>query len=548
MTQNFSRTIGKRSGVQLNEINDQSEQPSTSTVAHNIAIVGRFPRGRIDKVFAVSQGRFKRTIGQAVSLAVSALAEPAVHIYESLKAGTIQAIVSRLVAAGSTNKLLVAAVPSGEAEGGAANVWSVVDEETGPTGDFLIALKHLECFSDGVVAEIHAHAVTAANGTPAESNIISVQLRDVIDNKIILGPYKGSLDVGALDEFQKSFYIGDVIAQSTDVLQVVEVKDGATVAPAATFYGRKNNKDQWASKKLEYFTEGAQVYTTDELDAALDRIKRSRPTFTYLCSGGTESVALLSRLLALGKTLNRQVLWDIPGRLNPEAAATFYSSIGGDADSLYSHAYWAPLSADNPVVGGKAIFGTSGMQAGLRCKRNAQTNAKGIAPRNRPIAGDDYSVARTNITQIFDLDEDIDLEVLAESRINPVIFRDYTTGGKYAWVDSVTGAQTEGASKLIAVAEMATYVDDTVAAAAQGFLQKPMAEAITETTKFLEKFFEALQSAGWLQASAELGGACYSATVQANANQPFEKMNVEYSICYDGTNRITVVQQNLVKV
>lgn len=544
MSQVFSRSVGKRSGVQLNNIIDQSEQPSTSTVAHNIAMAGRFPRGRIDKVFAVSQGKFKRTLGQAVSLAVSALAEPAVHIYEALQAGTVQAIVSRLISAGAVNQLMVASAVT--AEGG--EVWTLADEATGPAAGYLIAIKHLECFSDGVIAEIHADAVTTANGAKAVSKVISLQLRDVIDNKVILGPFKGSLDVTALDEFQQSYYIGDIVSQSTDVLEVVSVADGASVSPDTVFYGRKDNKDLYASKTLKYFTEGDQVYTTDELDAALDRIKRSRPTFTYLCSGGTESVALLSRLLTLGKALNRQVLWDIPGRLTPEAAATFYASVGGATDSLYSHAYWAPLSAQNPVVGGKAIFGTSGQQAGYRCARNAQTNAKGIAPRNRPIAGDDYAVNRTNITQIFDLDEEIDLEVLAESRINPVIFRDYTSGGKYAWVDSLTGAQTEGASKLIAVAEMATYVDDTVAATAQGYLQKPMAEAVEKTTKFLETFFAALQSAGWLQPSAELGGACYSAVIQPNENQPFEKMNVTYSICYDGTNRVTEVQQNIVKV
>jgi hypothetical protein len=544
MSQVFSRTVSKRSGVQLNQIVDQSEQPSTSTVAHNIAIAGRFPRGRIDKVFAVSQGKFKRTLGQAVSLAVSALAEPAVHIYEALQAGTVQAIVSRLISASAKNQLMVAsAVP---ADGG--EVWTMVDEETGPTGAYLIAIKHLECFSDGVIAEIHADEVKAGNGAQASSKIISLQLRDVIDNKVILGPFKGSLDVTALDEFKQSYYIGDVVAQGTDVLQVVSVSAGATVAPETVFYGRKDNKDVYASKALKYFTEGDQVYTNDELDAALDRIKRSRPTFTYLCSGGTESVALLSRLLTLGKALNRQVIWDVPGRLTPEAAATFYASVGGSTDSLYSQAYWAPLSAQNPVVGGKAIMGTSGQQAGFRCARNAQTNAKGIAPRNRPIAGDDYAVNRTNITQIFDLDEDIDLEVLAESRINPVIFRDYATGGKYAWVDSLTGAQTEGASKLIAVAEMATYVDDTAASAAQGFLQKPMHEAVELTTRFLSTFFAALQSAGWLQPSAELGGACYSATIEPDASAPFEKMNVTYSICYDGTNRVTVVQQNIVKV
>lgn len=541
MTQSFSRTVGKRSGVQVNNINDQSEQPSTSTVAHNIAIVGRFPRGRIDKVFAVSQGRFRRTLGQTVSLSVSALSEPAVHINEALKAGAVQAVVSRLIASGSTNKLMVAS-----ASADAGSEWTMVDEATGPTGEYLLAIKHLECFTDGVIAEIHADAAKAA-GVAAPSKIVTLQLRDVIDNSIILGPFRGSLDISALDENQKSFYIGDVVAESTDVLQVVSVKDGASVPTTSSFYGRKDGKDLFASKLLKYFTEGPQVYATTDLDAAMDRIKRSRPTFTYLCSGGTENVALLSRLLAMGKTLNRQVLWDIPGRLTPQAAATFYASVGGDTDSLYSQAYWAPLSANNPVVGGKGVFGTSGMQAGLRCARNGRMNAKGIAPRNRPIAGDDYAVNRTNITQIFDLDEEIDLEVLAESRINPVIFRTYTSGGKYAWVDSLTGAQTEGASKLIAVAEMATYVDDTVAAAALQFLQKPMAEAVSEMTKFLDTFFASLQSAGWLQASADLVGACYTARVGANPTRPFDKMDITYSICYDGTNRATEVQQSIVK-
>lgn len=544
MSQVMSRTVGKRSGVQVNQINDQSEQPSTSTVAHNIALVGRFPRGRTDKVFAVSQGRFKRTLGQSVSLAVSALAEPAIHIYEALQAGTVQAIVSRLIGPDAVNQLMVA---SSATAANPDDVWKLVSEATGPTGNYLIALKHLECFADGVVAEIHADQVTTANGAPTESKIVTIQLRDVIDNSIVLGPFKGSLDINALDEFQQSYYIGDIVSQSTDALEVVSVGDTAVVTADCVFYGRKDGKDLYSGKTLKYFTEGDQVYANSDLDAAIDRIKRSRPTFTYLCSGGSESVALLSRLLTLGKAINRQVLWDIPGRLAPEAAANFYASVGASTDSLYSQAYWTPLSAQNPIVGGKAIFGTSGMQAGLRCARNAQTNAKGIAPRNRPIAGDDYGVNRTNISQIFDLDEEIDLEVLAESHINPVIFRDYVTGGKYAWVDSLTGAQTEGASKLIAVAEMSTYVDDTVAATAQGFLQKPMGEAIDKTSKFLKTFFDSLQSAGWLQASAELGGACWTATVEPNLADPFQKMNITYSICYDGTNRVTVVQQNLVR-
>jgi hypothetical protein len=546
MTIPFSRTVGKRSGVQLNRISDKSEQPSVSTVAHNMAIAGRFGRGRIDKVFAVSRGKEARLLGAPTSLAVSKLGEAYVHIYEALKKGTVQAIVSRLVGDDAENKLMVASNVATGAEGGA--VWALVDPDVGATGGFLIAIKHLECFSDGVKAEIHANVALDNLGVQIPSKIIVLQLRDVVTNELVLGPYQGSLDPSATDEFGQSAFIGDIVAQSTDMLEVVEVAEDAAVPVDCVFYGKKDNKDVFASSTLNYFTEGDTVYSNAELDKAIDRLRRSRPSFTYICGGGTENIALLSRLLGLGDSINKQVVWDIPGHLSPQGAVTFYASVGGATNSLYSQAYWAPISANNPVIGGKAIMGTSGQQIGYRCARNAQTNAKGIAPRNYPIAGSDYALDRVNMTQVYEPDEETELEDLAGSRINPVIFKDYPSGPKYAWVDSLTGAQTEGASKLINVTEMATYVDDTMAAAAQEALQKPMSKAIEEMSKFAATFLPALQSAGWLQASKELEGACYQATFQANEAQPFEKMNIRTAICYDGTNRVTVMQQDIVRV
>lgn len=543
----FSRSVDKRSGVQLNYLNDMSEIPSVSTVAHNMAITGRFSRGRIDKVFAVSSGRLKRTLGAAQSLSVSALAEPYVHVVEALKKGTVQAIVSRLVSAEATNKLMVATASVPPAEGQPLPpVWALVDEDTGAAGNYLIAIKHLECFSEGVRAEIHAEAAKDELGAPTASKIIVLQLRDVATKEIVLGPYKGSLDPTALDEFGQTYFIGDIVSKYTDQLQVVDVRENASVPVACPFYGKKDSKDAFSSADLKYFNEGPTLYTTEDLDSAIDRLKRSRPSFSYICSGGTENVALISRLLELGREINKQAPWDIPGRFTPQAAATFYESVGGATDSIYSQCYWAPIHATNPAVGGKAFMGTSGMNIGLRCARNAQTNAKGIAPRNFPIAGSDYAVTRTNMVQTYEPSDD-ELELLAATRINPVLFKDYASGGKYAWIDSLTGAQTEGATKLIAVVEMATYVDDTIASVAQEQLQKPMATAVTNTRKFVKNFLEALQSALWLQPSDELDGACYVADIKPNAAQPFEKMNLDTSICYDGTARIIVQQQSVVR-
>jgi hypothetical protein len=547
MTIPFSRTIDKRSGVLLYPINDMSEQPSTNTVAHNMAITGRFSRGRIDKAFAVSKGKQTRWLGAAQSMSASALAQPYVHIYEALKAGTVQAVVSRLVSASAKNQLMVATASLPPAQGATATpVWKLVDEEVGLSAGDLLAIKHLECFSEGVQPEIHAVAVENDAGVAQASKIVTLQLRDVNTNEIVLGPYTGSLDPAALDEFGKSYFITDIVTQYTDLLLVTDVALDAVIPPTCVFYGKTGNKDIFSGSPLQYFTEGPTLYTNADLDAAVARLRRAKPSFTYIGSGGTESVALLSRLLQLGKDINRQVPWDIPGRFSVEAAVNFYDSVGGDTDIIYSQCYWAPFTATNPAAGGQAFIGTSGLNIGLRCARNAVVNAKGIAKRNVVIAGSDFAVTRTGMIQTVELESD-DLETLAASRINPVFYVDYVSGGNFVWWDSLTGAKTEGATKLIAVVEMATYVDDTIAAVAQQALQKPMDQAVKTTEDFVAKFFPALKSAGWLQPSAELDGGAYNATIQPSENQPMERMAIETFMSYVGTARVISNQQNIVR-
>lgn len=546
MTIQMSRAISKRSGVQQNYISDQSAIGSVAG-DYNGATAGRFSRGRIDKVFAVTRTNHERMLGAPVSLNVSALGEAHVQAYEALRYGAQQMIVSRLIADDAVNKLLIARVPGAVQEGQPAEaVWSVGLEGDGLPAGALIAFKHLECFNDGLVCEINAEAAEGDDGQPTASKVITVQFVDPLSGKTIIGPFTGSLDPSAVDEFGNSACITDVIDKGTDLLDVVELAAEATVPVACPFYGKENNKAKFASAKLMYFTEGRTVYTASEMAKAIDRLRRSRPNFTYLGSGGTENVALLALLGDLGKEINKQFVFDVPGRLSPEAAAAFVQSIGASIKTLYGQAFWAPLKRDNPIAGGKAYIGTSGQQIGLRCARNAQVNAKGIAPRNRPIAGSSYGLNGANITQTYEPGDD-DLELLAENQINPVIFKDYPSGAKFAWVDSLTGAQTTGASKLIAVAEMATFLDDKVAAFGQESLQKPMEDSITETSRFLSNLLAAVQSAKWLRPTAELDGMAYQAEVKPNEAAPYDEMDVLYDVCYDGTNRITRGQQTIVR-
>jgi len=545
MTVSFSRAIGKRSGVQLNPISDLSEIGSIAS-DYNGAFAARLSRGRIDKVFAVTREQIRRLTGEPMSMTVSALGETQVHLYEALRYGAQQAIVARLVSKDAVLKLIAVTAAATPESGAVPKMLKAVSEAEGLPAGALLTLRHKECFNDGVVVEINAEAAETDVGAPAPSKVVLIRLVDPQTGKVILGPYRGSLSPTSADEFGNSDYIVDVVAKSTDLLEVVDVAEDASVPVACAFYGKADNKARYQSEKVEYFTEGPTVYTSAEIENAISRLKRSRPNFTYIGAGGTQNVALISALLDLGKDINKQVVWDVPGHLAPDAAATFYASIGGSTNSLYSQAFWAPIKSDNPLAGGKAYIGTSGQQIGLRCARNAQVNAKGIAPRNQPIAGSGFALSRTNITQTYEPTDD-ELEVLAESRINPCIFKDYSSGAKYAWLDSLTGAQTEGATKLIAVAEMGTWLDDKVTNNAQECLQKPMAQSISLHLRFLGDLLPALESAGWLQGTAELDGASYRAEVAANPSSPYDTMNSRYEVCYDGTNRVTIVQQTIVR-
>ncbi|WP_122558452.1 hypothetical protein [Pseudomonas viridiflava] len=547
MTINMSRSVNKRSGYQQNTISDKS---SIGSIAgdFNGAAVGRFTRGRIDKAFAVSAEKLDRQLGDSVSLNVTALGEAKIQAYEALRYGAQQMVISRLIASDAVNKLLIVGTGVAPAGGGAAPaVWSTGLQSAGLPAGGLIAFKHLDCFNDGLDCQINASVTEDAKAVLVPSKVITVQFADPVDGKIIIGPFTGSLDPDARDEYRKSYFIQDVIEAGTSALEVIEVASGAEVPVTSPFYGLLNNKPKFASETLKYFTEGMTVYTAAELAAGVDRLRRARPNFTYLSVGGSENVALITAVADLGLEINKQFVFDVPGRFDPEAAARFIQSLGASVKTLYAQAFWAPVRRDNPIAGGKAWFGTSGQQIGLRCARNAQVNAQGIAPRNQPIAGSDYGLSGTNASQTYDPSDD-ELELLAENQINPCIFKEYPTGGaKYAWVDSLTGAQTDGATKLIAVAEMATCLDDNVSSFGQQALQKPMNEAIKMTLRFLGPLLKAMQSAGWFEPTGELEGRAYEAEVAPNEAAPYDTMDTRYNVCYVGTNRKTIGGQTIVR-
>ncbi|MEM4990722.1 hypothetical protein V8G57_25265 [Collimonas sp. H4R21] len=537
MSTAFTRQLASQSGVQLNPLRDMTDGYAPDNSDQVFGIIMRATRGRIDKPFRVNRGNFQKKLGRGESLRASALNEAHIHVYEALQKGAASAVVQRLTTSTAVLSTIIVTQP----ELPATDLQFAVAVDVPVDKPFLLSVKHLECYNDGIVVELHADAVTE-NGTPVANRQVTLRLRDKDRNTLY--EFVGSLNPDALDDYQQSAYLPDVVERTTDNVEVL-VGSGAQIVPTSNAYGRDTNgRAKFAiSPVMTYFAEGSTTYGVPDFARARDLLQKTEHDYAYIVSGGSHALALLSALAQLAYDTNRQFAWDVPGMLSPGAAIAFIAQL--NFDSHYCQAFWAPLKSDDPLgLNGKVVLGTSAYNVARRCLRNAQTDANGFAPKNYPIAGKNWPLDRTGIVQIHTPDDD--LSDLADAKINPVIYVKYNGGGKYVFSDSLTCAKTAvSMKKLISVADMSSSIDDWVTRFAKEALQLPMEVSVKKTDAFLKKLFKDAKTAKWIVPSTEMDGEAFQYVVQPNALRPADRMDVSYSLKYDGTNRQTFVTQTL---
>jgi len=536
-----TRQLQAQPGVQLNPLRDNTDGFSPAPTDQAFAILGRFKRGRIDAPFRVNRGNIKSKLGSSESLRISPLNEAYVQTSEALDGGAYEAIVTRLITSAAKNAYLAFKVGIG----GTPSAFAASD--TQPVAPFVFHLQMLDCFNDGYKFEVTAPKTLEADGvTLAPAKIITLTIREPNGN--LLYEFTGSLDQNAVDEHGKDNFIGSVIESQTDLVKIVVAAD-ANIPSTADCYGRNtdgtNKVASSGTNPVVLFTEGGTGYTSADYDEAVKKLENGPLDFGYIISGGSQAVALLSKLGQLAVRSNRQFVFDVPGNLSPAAVAAFMAQL--NLDTHYCQAYWAPLLADDPVNGGKAYIGTAGYNVGLRCARNAQTNAYGLAPKNFPIAGKEWPLVRTGVKQTYN-PTDPELSDLANAKVNPVIFIRYNDGGKFVYSDSLTCAKVSVSyRKLISVSEMSSTIDDMVAKYGKEVLQLPMETAISKTEKFLKATFDGARASGWFVASdeKELGEKGYAFKVVRNSVRPADRMDVSYGCHYDGVVRAIHITQTL---
>lgn len=537
MTIPFTRQLGYESGVQLNPTIDNSERTASGLADQVIAVAMRCQRGQIGSPFKVDASNFFRKTGHGETMTKNALNEAHIQVYEALTSGAYEAVIMRLVPDTAVNNYIVARL--------SANLTAIdyTVEAAIPSNVFLFAIKHNECYNDGLVVHVHADELIDDTGAVVENREFTVKLIDP-RNGALLYRFTGSSDDEALDDYGNSYYFPDVVASRTDAVEfIVPPVATARIPVASSAYGDDTNGfEKWAktTTAVLYFTEGGTSYTTLNYIAARQALRGTQHDYGRIITAGSQSPALIAQMDKLAFEVDKPCDVDIYGGLTDEEAITFVDSLG--IDSEYTNFFWSPNITDDPIgINKRGYIGQSGYHAARTCARNAQKNAYGFAPKQYPIAGKNHPISRTRIKQAQQLTGP-QLSALAKAKINPICYEVYSGGGKTVFRDSLTSVKKSSSFlRLQSVVDRKCDVEERVTWIAKDALQLPMDEAIRVVSRGINFVFEGADASGWLQPAKDLGGAKYTFKVVPSEERPEDIMIVTMAACFTGTNRQTFI-------
>lgn len=570
----FERQIGEQSGIQLNPTVDRTDGVA-GFGDQTAAIVGCFNRGLINgKPFWVDAQTLRARLGSAVSLNKSLLNEAYLHVYEALRNGAQQVLVSRLLKANVSNQYVVINIDS---ESGAlqtetgepildSNNQAITKGNTAviamagsisPTDTTLaIAFKLLDGINEGFIVRANFDAYDdvdawiipeSEEGTPT-FNPKSLRLTiEILDKTSLQVLYRavGAVSPDSVDEFNQTRYIGD-LASDVFVFSKGNLPDASyQVALEDSTMGVMNGTRLFIRQAVEPFDPVDTTYTSTEMDVAVDALRYTNEDFGYIMGGGTRSVPLLTRLIATAYHTETLMAFDAPSEMTEEEAIAWATSL--NVDNLLIACYWTPLKCDEPLNGGKQSWGSSGAQIGLRCNRNARLNSLGFAPKNNPIAGKDWPLPRSGITQLRTPTPN-QLSALAKAKINPVILDKFSDGSRYTFRDSLTMARTLiSKRKLISVAEMSAHLNQMVVRIVKDYIQKGMTVAIARSRAQIERLCQNAEASGWLVPSRDpqMAGLTFVLELKPNELHPNDWMDVRFYVSFDGVARVAIIEQTI---
>lgn len=181
--------------------------------------------------------------------------------------------------------------------------------------------------------------------------------------------------------------------------------------------------------------------------------------------------------------------------------------------------------------------------------RNTSTNAKGIPPIDRPVAGYEFPIAFRDM-ELLDgvvLDEEAQ-NALASAGVNVVINERFEGGDRWIYGDALTQYDSvNSALRLTNASEIVTYTDNVVIGIVKKHLLKPMGNFVRNATDDCVRFLNACADAGLITISSELGGRYYAIDITPREDDPFTKADVKLARRPQGCARQVFLETTVTK-
>lgn len=539
MAVSFTRQLGYEPGVQLNPTIDKSEGFATDAVENQtFAAVARLPRGYIDRAFRVAKSDVQIITGTPEPVRKNALNASHSQLIEALSKGAKNVVVSRLVGADAKNQWITVSARDGELQ------FNLQDE---PEGEFLFAIRHKGCFSDGIKLSVSAREVRDISDLPVSAKEITLKIMD--RSGTMLHGFTGSLDLDNLDDNGIPHNLQSIIENYSSEDYDFVLAANATIPTTSKAYGKDVNglQKSFVTPVLYPFSEGdVSSVTATQYKDAVKRLEDTTLDFVYISSLGTESTTLISELQQLAFNRNIQLGVDIPNHLTPKQAIAWRNQTG--ITSHLTWFVWHPVECIDPSgVSGKVKIGTSALRCAYSCLRNAAINRLGFAKKEYAISGREFPIQRTGMKQLYRPKQD-ELSDLAKAGITPVIYQTFSGGGLFIFDDAVTASgKMSSYLNLINSVEIATTLERDIARMAkESFMYGPMEVAVKLAQRMTKEHLEHAETSGWLVKSDELDGNAFIIRIYPNAQRPADVMMIDLRMRVEGcvrqvhiTNEIT---------
>lgn len=197
----------------------------------------------------------------------------------------------------------------------------------------------------------------------------------------------------------------------------------------------------------------------------------------------------------------------------------------------------------------KTIRPACGSMLGMLLLRNASTNAEGIPPLHRPVAGYDYPMPWKGMEMRDDvvLNEEA-LEKLAAARINTVRLIRYHTGDRFVISDVLTQYVSKtSALRLMNAAEVETFTANGVIEIVRMHMLRSAEDFVTRAGRDCRKFLDACETSGLLKPATDLNGQAYTLSIVPDQVRPFEAVRITFGRRPEGCVRAVFLETTLNK-